>query len=75
MISFLPLSHISTQLIDIYYMISVAGTTVFPNTNILNNRDDFFGALKEVTSWELSQSRDDQFPGATDSSLRSSCHI
>ena len=37
MISFLPLSHISTQLIDIYYMISVAGTTVFPNTDILNN--------------------------------------
>ena len=75
MISFLPLSHISTQLIDIYYMIGVAGASVFPNTDILNNRDNFFAALKEVTSWELSQSRDGQFPGATDSSLRSSCRI
>ena len=48
MLSFLPLAHISTQLMDIYYMISVAGTTVFPGTDILHNQEHFFAALEEV---------------------------
>ena len=48
MISFLPLAHISTQLIDIYYLISVAGTLVFPATLIAHNQESFFAALKEV---------------------------
>ena len=48
MISFLPLAHISTQLIDIYYLISVAGTLVFPATPIAHNQESFFAALKEV---------------------------
>ena len=48
MISFLPLAHISTQLIDIYYLISVAGTLVFPAKPIAHNQESFFAALKEV---------------------------
>ena len=48
MISFLPLAHISTQLIDIYYLISVAGTLVFPATLIAHSQESFFAALKEV---------------------------
>jgi len=48
MISFLPLAHISTQLIDIYYLISIAGTSVFPATPILHSQERFFAALKEV---------------------------
>lgn len=48
MLSFLPLSHISTQLVDIYYMISVAGTTVFPGADILHHQEAFFAALEEV---------------------------
>jgi len=48
MISFLPLAHISTQLIDIYYLISIAGTSVFLPTDILHNQEDFFAALEEV---------------------------
>lgn len=47
-LSFLPLSHISTQLIDIYYIISVAGTAVFTNTDILHNQQLFFEALEET---------------------------
>merc|ERR1711994_751825 len=39
---------ISTQLIDIYYLISVAGTLVFPATPIAHNQESFFAALKEV---------------------------
>ena len=49
MISFLPLAHISTQLIDIYYLISIAGTSVFLPTDILHNQEDFFAALEEVS--------------------------
>ena len=48
MISFSPLAHISAQLIDIYYIISVGGTAVFPATPILHNQERFFAALKEV---------------------------
>ena len=51
MISFLPLAHISTQLIDIYYIISVAGTSVFLPSDILHNQADFFAALEEVSAW------------------------
>lgn len=47
-LSFLPLSHISTQLIDIYYIISVAGTSVFTNRDILHNQQHFFEALEEI---------------------------
>jgi len=49
-LSFSPLCHISTQVIDIYYMISVAGTTVFPGSNIFNQQEGFWKIMAEVSS-------------------------
>ena len=49
-LSFSPLCHISTQVIDIYYMISVAGTTVFPGSNIFNQQEQFWKIMAEVSS-------------------------
>ena len=49
-LSFSPLCHISTQVIDIYYMISVAGTTVFPGSNIFSQQEQFWKIMAEVSS-------------------------
>ena len=42
--SLAPLSHVSSQVIDIYYIISVAGTTVFPG---------YEGIHKDEKLWEV----------------------
>ena len=47
-LSFSPLCHVSTQVIDIYYMISVAGTTVFPGSDIFNQQELFWKVMAEV---------------------------
>ena len=49
-LSFSPLCHVSTQVIDIYYMISVAGTTVFPGSDIFNQQELFWKVMAEVCS-------------------------
>ena len=49
-LSFSPLCHVSTQVIDIYYMISVAGTTVFPGSDIFNQQELFWKVMAEVFS-------------------------
>ncbi|XP_023330627.1 very long-chain-fatty-acid--CoA ligase bubblegum [Eurytemora carolleeae] len=48
LISYLPLSHISTQILDIYYCMTVAGTLVFPSSNILHDGDMFFQEIKTI---------------------------
>ena len=45
-LSLSPLSHISNLIIDIYYILSVAGTSVFPGYDVLRVNKD-----KEL--WEL----------------------
>ena len=45
-LSLSPLSHISNLIIDIYYILSVAGTAVFPGYDVLRVNKD-----KEL--WEL----------------------
>ena len=47
-VSLFPLSHVSTQVIDIYYIISVAGTTVFPGYDVAHKDDKFWEVLLEV---------------------------
>ena len=44
MVSLAPLSHVSSQVIDIYYIISVAGTTIFPG---------YEGIHKDEKLWEV----------------------
>ena len=46
LLSLNPLSHISNLIIDIYYILSVAGTSVFPGYDVLRVNKD-----KEL--WEL----------------------
>ena len=46
LLSLNPLSHISNLIIDIYYILSVAGTAVFPGYDVLRVNKD-----KEL--WEL----------------------
>ena len=41
------------QIIDIYYIMSVAGTTVFPSTNLLNDAEAFFTQIKEVNQRKI----------------------
>jgi len=48
LLSYLPLSHISTQILDIYYMLGVAGTLVFPTQNVFHEAERFFDEIKEV---------------------------
>ena len=48
-LSFAPLCHISTQVIDIYYMISVAGTTVFPGYEGIHKDEKLWEVFLEVT--------------------------
>ena len=48
LMSYLPLSHISSLLIDVYYVITVAGTLVFPNRELLWDQNKFFDSLLEV---------------------------
>jgi len=48
LMSYLPLSHISTQMVDVYYLMGVAGTLVFPGTNVLHDTENFFTSIKEV---------------------------
>ena len=52
-LSLVPLCHISAQILDIYYIISVAGTTVFPGRDILNRQDLLWKAISEVISVSL----------------------
>lgn len=47
-VSLSPLSHVSAQVIDIYYIISVAGTTVFPGYDVVHTDDKFWQVLLEV---------------------------
>ena len=47
-VSLSPLSHVSAQVIDIYYIISVAGTTVFPSYEQLHKDDKFWEVFLEV---------------------------
>jgi len=47
-LSFSPLCHVSTQVIDVYYMISVAGTIVFPGSDIFNQQELFWKVMEEV---------------------------
>jgi len=44
LVSLAPLSHVSSQVIDIYYIISVAGTTIFPG---------YEGIHKDEKLWEV----------------------
>lgn len=48
LMSFLPLSHISSLLVDLYYALLVAGTIVFPGKEVLWDEDQFFLSLREV---------------------------
>ena len=45
-LSLFPLSHVSHLMLDIYYILSVAGTSVFPGYDVLRVNKD-----KEL--WEL----------------------
>ena len=45
-LSLFPLSHVSNLMLDVYYILSVAGTTVFPGYDVLSVNKD-----KEL--WEL----------------------
>ena len=45
-LSLFPLSHISNLMLDVYYILSVAGTSVFPGYDVLKVNKD-----KEL--WEL----------------------
>ena len=47
-VSLSPLSHVSSQVIDIYYIISVVGTTVFPGYEGLHKEDNFWEVFLEV---------------------------
>ena len=47
-VSLSPLSHVSSQVIDIYYIISVVGTTVFPGYEGLHKEDKFWEVFLEV---------------------------
>ena len=47
-VSLSPLSHVSAQVIDIYYIISVVGTTVFPGYEKLHKDDKFWEVFLEV---------------------------
>lgn len=46
--SYSPFSEISAQIIDIYYSISIAATTVFPQVDIVNNYHNFCKTIQEV---------------------------
>ena len=45
-LSLFPLSHVSNLMLDVYYILSVAGTSVFPGYDVLKVNKD-----KEL--WEL----------------------
>lgn len=45
-LSLFPLSHVSNLMLDVYYILSVAGTSVFPGYDVLRVNKD-----KEL--WEL----------------------
>jgi len=47
-LSYSPLCEISAQIIDIYYSLSIAATTVFPVVDISNNYQDFCKTIQEV---------------------------
>ena len=47
-VSLSPLSHVSAQVIDIYYIISVRGTTVFPRYEQLHKDDKIWEVFLEV---------------------------
>ena len=46
MVSLFPLAHLSNLMLDVYYILSVAGTTVFPGYDVLR-------ANKDKELWEL----------------------
>ena len=48
LVSLAPLSHISSQIIDIYYIISVAGTTVFPGYERIHKDEKLWEVFSEV---------------------------
>ena len=48
-VSLSHLSHISAQVIDIYYIISVAGTIVFPGFESIHKDDKFWEVFQEVS--------------------------
>ena len=45
-LSLFPLSHVSNLMLDVYYILSVAGTSVFPGY-------DVFRVNKDKELWEL----------------------
>ena len=45
-VSLLPLAHLSNLMLDVYYILSVAGTSVFPGYDVLR-------ANKDKELWEL----------------------
>ena len=45
-VSLFPLAHLSNLMLDVYYILSVAGTTVFPGYDVLR-------ANKDKELWEL----------------------
>ena len=48
LVSLAPLSHISSQVIDIYYIISVAGTTIFPGYERIHKDEKLWEVFLEV---------------------------